>query len=108
MKTIVAINGAAGRMGQRLVYLAREDHELLVGAALEAPGHSASGRDIGEVCGLGPLGVAVGADLPLEQRIDVVIDFSAPAGTMAVLPMCVNRRIPLVVATTGHTAEQKQ
>jgi 4-hydroxy-tetrahydrodipicolinate reductase len=108
MKTLIAINGAAGRMGQRLVCLAREDHELSLAAALEAPGHPASGRDIGEVCGLGPVGVAVRPDIPLEQRIDVVIDFSAPTGTMAVLPMCMDRRLPLVVATTGHTAEQKR
>jgi 4-hydroxy-tetrahydrodipicolinate reductase len=31
-----------------------------------------------------------------------------PEGTMAVLPLCVQRRIPLVVATTGHTATQRE
>ena len=36
MKTIVGINGAAGRMGQRLVHLTCEDTELTLGAALEA------------------------------------------------------------------------
>jgi 4-hydroxy-tetrahydrodipicolinate reductase len=108
LKTTLAINGAAGRMGQRLVCLAREDPELALGAALEASDSPFLGRDIGEVCGLGPLGVAVRPDLPLNERIDVVIDFSAPAGTMAVLPQCVTRRLPLVVATTGHTAEQKR
>ena len=50
----------------------------------------------------------VRSELPLGQRIDVVIDFSMPEGTMNVLPMCVGRRIPLVVATTGHTAEQRR
>jgi 4-hydroxy-tetrahydrodipicolinate reductase len=108
VKTIIAINGAAGRMGQRLVHLAREDSELTLGAALEAPTAPQQGRDIGEVCGLGPMGVVVRSDLPLNERLDVVIDFSAPAGTMAVLPMCVARRLPLVVATTGHTPEQKR
>ncbi len=108
MKTILGINGAAGRMGQRLVCLAREDPDLAVGAALEAPGSPAEGRDVGEVCGLGALGVVVRPGLAVGTRIDVVIDFSAPAGTMAVLPLCVERRIPLVVATTGHTAEQKR
>ena len=44
MKTHVAINGAAGRMGQRLVCLAREDRALSVVAALEAPGHPAQGE----------------------------------------------------------------
>lgn len=108
MKIIVGINGAAGRMGQRMVHLIGEDEELGLGAALEAAHHPQQGGDIGEICGLGPLGVRVSADFPREQRLDVLIDFSMPEGTMAVLPLCVARRIPLVVATTGHTAEQRQ
>lgn len=108
METIIAINGAAGRMGQRLVCLAQEDKELRLAAALEAANHPAQGRDIGEVAGLGPLGVLVRSEVPLNQRLDAVIDFSSPEGTEAVLPLCVQRRIPLVMATTGHSAEQRR
>ncbi|HVS37138.1 MAG TPA: 4-hydroxy-tetrahydrodipicolinate reductase, partial [Gemmataceae bacterium] len=107
MKTHIAINGAAGRMGQRLIHLCQEDAELALSAALEASTCPQLGRDIGEVCGLGPLGVALRADLPDVKRVEVLVDFSTPEGTMAVLPVCVRRRIPLVVATTGHTAKQK-
>ncbi len=107
MKTTIAINGAGGRMGQRLVALANDDPGLRVVAALDAPGAPALGRDAGEVAGVGPIGVPITSELPLEPRPDCVIDFSAPAGTMAVLPVCVARRIPLVVSTTGHTDAQK-
>src|SRR5262249_39225 len=95
-------------MGQRLVHLASEDRDLAVTAALEAPGHPREGHDIGEVCGLGQLGVPVRSSLPPGSRVEVMIDFSAPEGTMTVLPMCLQQRIPLVVATTGHSAEQKR
>src|SRR5690242_15510296 len=108
MKTIISINGAAGRMGQRLVHLTCEDKELALGIALEAANHPRLGQDIGELAGLGALGVPLRADLPHDQRIDVLIDFSMPEGTMMVLPWCVERRIPLVVATTGHTPAQRQ
>jgi len=108
MKTILGINGAAGRMGQRLVHLTCEDKDLTLGAALEAANNPHQSRDIGEVAGLGSLGVLIRAELPREQRIDVLIDFSMPEGTMTLLPLCVERRIPLVVATTGHTAAQRQ
>jgi 4-hydroxy-tetrahydrodipicolinate reductase len=108
MKTHIGINGACGRMGQRLIHLAREDHQLSLGAALEAPEHPQLDRDIGEVAGLGTLGVPVRSELPLGQRLDVLIDFSMPEGTMHVLPVCVQRRIPLVVATTGHTPAQRE
>jgi 4-hydroxy-tetrahydrodipicolinate reductase len=108
MKTHLAINGAAGRMGQRLVHLARDDHDLVLAAALEAPGHPCLGQDVGEVCGLGRLGVPIRSGLEPGEKVDVVIDFSAPEGTMGVLPLCVGRRLPLVVATTGHTPQQRR
>lgn len=103
----IGINGACGRMGQRLVQLASEDGALALGAALDAAGHPQRGRDVGEVCGVGKLGVLVRNDLPVNASLDVLIDFSSPDGTMAVLPLCVQRRIPLVIATTGHTAVQR-
>jgi 4-hydroxy-tetrahydrodipicolinate reductase len=108
MKTVIGINGAAGRMGQRLVALAREDHELALGPMLEAQGNPQLGRDVGEVAGLGTLGVPITSHLAPGQRIDVLIDFSTPEGTMSVLPVCTGRQIPLVIATTGHSPEQRR
>jgi 4-hydroxy-tetrahydrodipicolinate reductase len=108
MKTLIAVNGACGRMGQRIVQLAYADKELTVAAAIDAPGHPQHGRDVGEVAGLGVIGVQVSSFVPLEQRLDVIIDFSTPEGTMAVLPLCLERKIPLVVATTGHTPGQRR
>ena len=107
MKTTIAIHGAAGRMGQRLIHLAHEDASLQIVAALESPRHPALGRDIGELSGLGPIGVPLSAELPLEPRPEVVIDFSMPEGTLHLLPSCAERGIPLVVATTGFSNEQK-
>ena len=46
MTTILGINGACGRMSQRIAQLATEDKELQIGAALEAAGHPSLGRDL--------------------------------------------------------------
>jgi 4-hydroxy-tetrahydrodipicolinate reductase len=108
MKTAIGINGVCGRMGQRIAQLAHEDKDLNIVAGLDAPGHPQLGRDIGDIAGLDKLGVSVRADLPLGTHLDVLIDFSTPEGTMAVLPICVQRRIPLIVATTGHSAAQRE
>jgi 4-hydroxy-tetrahydrodipicolinate reductase len=108
MKLTIGVNGALGRMGQRIVALLHEDPELALAAALDAAGHPKLGQDAGEAAGIGHLGLPVRADLPLNHRIDTVIDFSMPDGTMAVLPQCVTRGIPLVVATTGHTSAQRR
>jgi 4-hydroxy-tetrahydrodipicolinate reductase len=107
MKTHIAINGACGRMGQRLVALAKEDPSLQVVAAVDAASNPLLGKDAGEVAGIGSIGVPIMPDLPLDPRPDCVIDFSAPPGTMAILPACVGRKLPLVVATTGHTDQQR-
>jgi 4-hydroxy-tetrahydrodipicolinate reductase len=42
------------------------------------------------------------------RRAGSVIDFSSPEGTMKAVGPCVQRRLPLVVATTGHTAAQRR
>ena len=101
MKTNLAIHGACGRMGQRLIALAKEDSSLQVVAALDATANPNLGRDAGDLAGVGTMGVPVTADIPLSTRVDCVIDFSSPAGTVAILKTCIDRKIPVVVATTG-------
>ena len=101
----IAVNGAAGRMGQRIVALTHADAELKLGAALEAAGNPAIGRDAGELAGVGPIGVSIAAEL--VDRVDVVIDFSMPDGLVRIAEVCAERQIPLVGATTGLTAAQK-
>lgn len=106
MKPIrIAINGAAGRMGQRLVALGHADPELEITAALEAVGHPQLGTDAGQVAGIGPIGVLLSSTL--SESVDVMIDFSTPAGTDAVLSACQSRKIPLVLATTGLEEAQR-
>lgn len=107
MKTHIGINGAAGRMGQRLVHLSREDHGLALVLALESANHPRLGQDIGDICGIGSLGLPVRAGIPVGSNVEAIIDFSVPEGTMTLLPICVEHKIPLVVATTGFTPEQK-
>src|SRR3954454_11723479 len=63
MTTSLAITGAAGRMGTRLVALARADGAFDVVGAIERPDHPMQARDVGELAGLGPIGVPVSYDL---------------------------------------------
>jgi len=104
----IAISGAAGRMGRRLAALAIEAETFDIVAALEARGHDAVGRDLGELAGAGRFGLAVADGLaPAAGRPDALIDFSLPEGTMALLPVCRRERIALVTGTTGLTPSQQ-
>lgn len=101
----VGVNGAAGRMGQRVVALAVQDHGLKVVAAYEAENSPRLGQDAGVLAGIGPIGVLLTSDV--GEAPDVIIDFSVPEGAVRIAEICEARRIPLVVATTGLTPEQK-
>ncbi|RPI87338.1 MAG: 4-hydroxy-tetrahydrodipicolinate reductase [Planctomycetaceae bacterium] len=92
-------------MGQRLVVLSSQDPQFHLRAALEASGSPHLGRDAGELAGVGRLGVPVMAEL--LSRVDVIIDFSVPAAAVAIAEYCAERRIPLVVATTGLEGEAR-
>ncbi len=86
-------------MGQWLIALAAADPELLVTAAIDAPGHPRLGEDAGVVAGVKAIGVPLGASL--DAAADVLIDFSLPAAAERIIDACRQRKIPLVEATTG-------
>jgi len=100
----IAINGAAGKMGRRVLALASADKELEVAQILERPGHPWLGRC---ACEFEP---ECNAAARLADRLmagaDVVIDFSSPEGTIVRLHEAVALRMPLVIGTTGISEDQ--
>ena len=100
LKLGVGLNGAAGRMGLMLARLILEGEEFKLEAALDAPGHSALGRDIGELAGVGATGIMVVEELP-EANPEVMVDFSSPEATEQCARQCARRKIPMVIGTTG-------
>ena len=99
MATQIAVTGVAGRMGTRLVALARQGGELEVVTAVERAEHPMQGRDAGEVAGIGQIGVPITTDLRGNPK--VLIDFTTPAATRNWLKVCMDRKIAIVVGTTG-------
>ncbi len=79
----ILINGIKGRMGHAI-----SDAALAVGAEV-------SGCDLGD-----DIASAI-------KDCDVVIDFSFRDATTPLAKLCVENGKPLVIGTTGHTAEQR-
>jgi 4-hydroxy-tetrahydrodipicolinate reductase len=100
----LAIHGAAGRMGQRLIALSAVDRELELVAALDAENHPRLGEDAGIIAGVGRRDVPLAATL--DGPADVMIDFSVPEAAENVLEVCRRKKVPLVVATTGFSDGQ--
>ena len=104
MRLIVA--GAGGRMGRTLIHaIAATDGATLAGA-VDAPGSAVIGRDAGDLAGLGKNGVEVRADVePLLAQADGLLDFTAPAATVAFAELVARKGLVHVIGTTGLTGE---
>lgn len=105
----VGITGAGGRMGRTLVEaIGASTTELQLTAALERAGSSLIGADVGEVAGQGAIGVVIVSSLAdALENVDVLIDFSVPAATIANVAACAEKGIAMVIGTTGFTDEQQ-
>jgi len=101
----IAVTGAAGRMGRTLVELIQQADDLKLGAAFERADSPAIGADAGELAGAGRLDVTVTSELEkVLDRFDLLIDFSVPEATLALLPILTGAGKKLVVGTTGFDA----
>ena len=103
----IAIHGASGRMGCRLVALTLEDDRLELVAAIDRAGHPRLGQDAGKIAQVAEAGVLLSDRLAVQA--DVLIDFSTSAATRLALAACVRARCAMVIGTTGlsgqdHTA----
>ena len=104
----VAVTGAAGRMGQRIICLTHEAEGLTVSAAIERPLHKAVGEDAGVLAGCGRLDVPVTDSLDRAmQHSDVLIDFTFPEVTLENAAVCARLGKCMVIGSTGFTPEQK-
>jgi 4-hydroxy-tetrahydrodipicolinate reductase len=98
----IAIVGVAGRMGRTLVAAVEQDVQARLAAGIVEPGSSLAGADIGELAGLGKLGVTASDSLDaVADDFDVLIDFTTPQVTLANLAFCAERGKRIVIGTTG-------
>jgi len=98
----IAVMGASGRMGQMLIDTILASDKAHLAGVTERPGHDWVGRDLGMVMGRAPMGVIVQDD-PLEVivKAQAVIDFTAPAATLAHAQLTAQARCVHVIGTTG-------
>jgi len=101
------LNGASGRMGKAVCTYVENNPTYQLVAALASQGNQALGKDVGAVHQLAPFGVPLMASMP-EITADMMVDFSVPASILALLPLLVERRIPLVTGTTGFKAAERE
>lgn len=98
----VIICGISGRMGSHIADLVRKTKGMQLDGAVEAPGSFAVGTTL-------PEGHMIVDDLSkCIERGDVVIDFTAPEGTLKNAALAVEFKKAMVVGTTGFKEPQKK
>lgn len=102
------ITGINGRMGQQVALAALETQGVEITAA-PARNQAILGKEVGEVIGTQPIGVAVKPLAEIDfHGIDAVIDFTLPQALPEWLALCQQHRLPFITGTTGLSAEQQR
>jgi 4-hydroxy-tetrahydrodipicolinate reductase len=99
MKIVVC--GAAGRMGKAILSVIDQEEDFLLGAVIDKVSVNADPRQLEGV-------TITNAMVSAIVNGEVVIDFSSPSGTLAILQEAVSQKKPMVIGTTGFTQEEKE
>jgi 4-hydroxy-tetrahydrodipicolinate reductase len=98
----LAIFGATGRMGLSIVRLAHAAPDLEIVGGICSDTDPGVGRDMGELAGLGQLGVVTTADIASGLLgAEVVIDFSTASAVTSLLAVAARQKIAVVSGTTN-------
>lgn len=107
--TNIAVTGSSGRMGRMVIEATAVDDDATLVAAIDRPGSQVVGVDVGNLVGMGNLGLPVRDDLSaVTDTFDVLIDFTSPEFTLANLAVCRQAGKRMVIGTTGFSQRQKQ
>ena len=98
----IVIAGAGGRMGAANIRAVTSLPGLALVGAVDRPGSAAIGRDAGSFAGIEALGVAISDDIDAAiANADAIIDFTAPAASVALAKKAAERRLVHIIGTTG-------
>jgi len=102
----VAVTGAAGRMGKLIVSNVAEKNGLELVQAFDI---IETGRDAGEVAGIGNLGVEISSASDIGKiSADVLIDFTNANSVIKNVTTAANKGVAIIIGTTGLNEKQKE
>jgi len=96
----LAINGICGKMGKRILRLAQKDNEIKLVIGFEQKKHPRIGKEVE--------GVEVSSDYAKIKQCENIIDFSAPAATIAMLEKAKEAGKSMVIGTTSLNKEEEE
>ncbi len=101
----VLVCGAYGKMGREVLKAVHTDDQLQIVGAVDV---KSDFSDVGDLIGVGKLGVMIGNDLQTiinETKPQVMVDFTRPESVMNNIRVALNSGVCPVVGTTGLSEE---
>ena len=90
--------------GKRIIHMIHQTEGITLTGAFEHPQHPNIGDDAGVTAGVGKLDVKIASSLQdIIDQGDVIIDFTAPEGTLNNLTSAVADDKAMIIGTTGIT-----
>lgn len=90
----IILCGAAGRMGRQVCALVEKIDDMRIAAAVDKA-----------QCDEMPMYSSISQ---VKEQADVILDFSHHSAIGEIVDFALSHRLPLVVATTGHTKEERE
>ncbi len=109
----VAVTGANGRMGSKIIKTILQQDDMEVVAAIESPQTPMEGKDIGELIGVGRIDVPVNGaqkivEVLKEKKPHVLVDFTIANAAVNTIKTSAECGVNVVVGTTGISPEQME
>ncbi|MDR3078400.1 MAG: 4-hydroxy-tetrahydrodipicolinate reductase [Planctomycetota bacterium] len=104
----IAISGAGGRMGQRLMALADLDPEFRLIQAIEWEGFPLLGQEINAGIPLAPRAAGVKWTAELRAGADLLLDFSSPENAAKNASLAAGFGTALLIGVTGLDQKQEE
>ncbi len=92
----IIMHGCNGHMGQVITQIVKEDADAVIVAGVDLRNEQLNDYPVFQKI------------QEVEEEADVIIDFASPKAEDALLDYCEEKRIPVVICTTGLSEEQLQ
>jgi len=92
----ILLNGCNGRMGQAVTRSCKYNDKLMIVAGVDIAVKEDAGYPVYAEPG------------QVKEKADIIIDFSHPSALDKILNYAVEKSLPIVIATTGHSEIQKE
>lgn len=106
MSISLLISGITGKLGKAIAEELNQSNEIVLKAGLASPNNLNLGKPLSSLLNTNSNAFLSSDINSLEDHIDVVLDVSSVENFENLIGFCSTNKLPLILASTGHTEKQ--